>query len=51
MLAAIFAFSYGLLIFALVGETKTEWLRVTGIVAAIWMVIAGAAAGIAHFKK
>jgi hypothetical protein len=45
MLAAIFAFSYGLLIFALVAEVSTEWLRITGIIAAGWMVFAGAMAG------
>jgi hypothetical protein len=45
MLSAIFAFSYGLLIFALVAEVQTEWLRITGIVAAAWMVFAGAMAG------
>lgn len=45
MLSAIFAFSYGLLIFALVAEATTEWLRITGIAAAAWMVLAGAMAG------
>ena len=51
MFAALFAFSYGLIIFALVGETETEWLRIVGIIAAIWMVLSGAAAGIMSFRK
>jgi hypothetical protein len=45
MIAGIFAFAYGLLIFALVGEAETEWLRITGIIAAGYMVLAGAFAG------
>jgi hypothetical protein len=45
MIAALFSFSYALLIFALVAETQTEWLRIVGIVAASWMVLAGAIAG------
>jgi hypothetical protein len=45
MLSAIFAFSYGLLIFALVAEATSDWLRISGIIAAVWMVLAGAAAG------
>jgi hypothetical protein len=49
--AALFAFSYALLIFALVGETETEWLRIAGIFGAVWMVIGGTVAGIQSFKK
>jgi len=45
MLAALFAFAYGVLLFALVGETQTEWLKVVGIVAAVWMIISGAIVG------
>jgi hypothetical protein len=51
MFAALFSFSYGLLIFALVGEAQTEWLRIVGIIAAVWMVIAGAFAGILSFRR
>jgi hypothetical protein len=45
MLAAFFAFAYGLLIFALVAEAQSLWLQITGIIAAGWMVISGAIAG------
>ena len=45
MIAALFSFSYALLIFGLVGEAETEWLRILGILAASWMVFAGAIAG------
>jgi hypothetical protein len=45
MLSAIFAFTYGLIIFALVGEADSEWLRITGIIAGSWMVLSGAVAG------
>jgi hypothetical protein len=50
MIAALFAFSYALVIFALVAEVETEWLRITGIVFALWMVFAGAMAGWQRFK-
>lgn len=50
MIAAIFAFSYGLLIFALVNEATTEWLRVVGIIMGVWTVIAGAISGYQRFK-
>jgi hypothetical protein len=45
MISAIFAFVYGLLIFALVGEAETPWLRIAGIIGAGYMVLAGAFAG------
>ena len=45
MISAIFAFAYGLLIFALVGEAETAWLRIAGIIAAWYMVLAGAFTG------
>lgn len=51
MIAALFAWSYSVLIFALVGEVETEWLRITGIVAAIWMAIAGALAGWNTYRR
>ena len=51
MLAALFSFSYGLLIFGLVGEAETEWLRIAGIVGAVWMVFAGAVAGFQSFRQ
>ena len=51
MIGAIFAFSYGLLIFALVGEVETEWLRITGLIGAGWMVFAGAMAGYQGMNK
>jgi hypothetical protein len=51
MFAALFSFSYGLLIFALVGEAETEWLRITGIVFGVWMVLAGAIAGMQSFRR
>jgi hypothetical protein len=50
MIAALFAFSYALVIFALVGEVETEWLRITGIVFGIWMVFAGAMSGWNRFR-
>jgi uncharacterized membrane protein YcfT len=51
MFAAIFAFIYGLLIFALVAEADSQFLIITGIVAAVWMVLAGMFSGIQSFKK
>jgi hypothetical protein len=45
MLAAIFAFSYGVLLFALVAEAQTQWLQWAGIGAAVWMIISGALVG------
>ena len=50
MVAAVFAFTYAILIFALVAEVETEWLRIAGIVAAGWMVLAGALAGWQAFR-
>jgi hypothetical protein len=45
MFAAFFSFSYALIIFGLVGEADTDWLRVIGFIAASWMAIAGAISG------
>jgi hypothetical protein len=46
MIAALFSFSYSLLIFALVGEAETEWLIIAGMIGAGWMAFAGMMAGI-----
>jgi hypothetical protein len=51
MLAVLFAFSYGLLLFALAGEAETEWLRIAGIIAAVWMILAGAFSGWQTFRR
>lgn len=45
MIAAFFSFSYALIIFALVGEADSDWLRIVGFIAASWMAFAGAIAG------
>jgi hypothetical protein len=45
MISAIFAFSYGILILALVTEVQTFWLQVAGVIGAAWMLFAGAMAG------
>ena len=44
-LVAVYSFVYGILIFALAGEADSGWLRVVGIVAASWMILAGAVQG------
>lgn len=45
MLASIFAFTYALIIFGLVGEADSTLFRVLGFAAGTWMAIAGAVAG------
>lgn len=51
MSAALFSFSYALLIFALVGEAQSDWLRFLGFAAGCWLVIAGALAGWAAARE
>lgn len=45
MFAAVFSFAYAFLIFGLVNEAQSDWLRVLGFVAGTYLVIAGAIAG------
>jgi len=51
MLAVIFAFSYAIVIFTLAAEASSDWLRITGLVFAGWMAVAGAYAGYQHFRE
>jgi hypothetical protein len=50
MIAAIFAWGYAILIFALASEVQSEWLKITGIIFAVWMAIAGSLAGYQRFR-
>lgn len=45
MLAALFALSYGMLLFALSAEADTPFLEVLGVIAAVYMTVAGAYVG------
>lgn len=45
MFAAVFAFSIGLLLFALSAEAQTVWLEVVGTITAIYFILAGAYVG------
>jgi hypothetical protein len=45
MTASIFAFGIALLLFGLSNEAETTWLQITGIVTAVYFVIAGAYTG------
>ena len=51
MIGAIFAFVYGIIVLALVNEADSEWLKITGWIAAFWMIAAGALAGWQANKK
>lgn len=50
MVAVLFAWTYGLALFALASEVETLWLRILGIVLGSWMVVAGAIAGWQRFR-
>ena len=45
MINAFLTLAYAVLIFALAGEAQTPWLRVVGVVAAVFMTLIGCAAG------
>ena len=45
MAAAVFAFAYAFLIYGLVNEADSAWLRVLGFVAGTYLVVAGAVSG------
>lgn len=45
MLASLFAFAIGILLFALSAEADTPFLEVTAVVIAVWFVFAGAVTG------
>lgn len=45
MTNAFITLAYAVLIFALVGEAQTAWLRVTGVIAAVLMTLVGCLAG------
>jgi hypothetical protein len=45
MLAALYGYSMGLLMFALAGEATTEWLRWLGVIAAVWFILIGSVLG------
>lgn len=51
MIAALFAFSYAIGIFALLSEVQSGFLQVIGWAMASWMVIAGAMSGIGSSRK
>lgn len=51
MVAAIIAFVFALLVFALAAEAQSEWLRILGFILATLFTITGAVSGWQHFKK
>ena len=45
MLAALYGYALGLLMFALAGEATTVWLRWLGSGAAVWFIVIGSLMG------